>query len=262
MAGAGARFAEAGYTVSKPLIPVTSHVTGEQVEMIVAAAQDAVAVMGMDSQLVFVMRDFHIDYGIDTKLKAVFHNCSIVVLDHLTDGQARTCLTAREYIDPDGELLIGACDCGFRADKNTWQRQTALYDSLVITHSNDENIRQNPSAHSWLKLDADGQRLLEMSIKHPLSEHIENEHATTGIFWFKKASYFLDASDQMIQQKDQIAGEYYVDKVPDYLVQAGCTVSYIDVDYFSYGTPADYEWHEKTIAYWQTFLQEESEHHA
>lgn len=256
MAGAGSRFADAGYTLSKPLIPVYSAVLKRNVEMIVAAAHDAERLMGKDVHFVFVMRDFHIDAGVDKTLKQEFKSVDIVVLDHLTEGQAATCLVARDFLDPNAELLIGACDCGFLHEAKDFESVKQTHDAVIITHSNDDNIKSNPTAHSWLALNEDDKTLKQMSIKKTVSETFEKDHATTGIFWFKTAADFLNATDEMIQKKDKVNNEYYVDRVPDYLVQENKKVTFFDVDYLSWGTPQDYELYQDSIAYWSLFKQQ------
>lgn len=256
MAGAGSRFSEAGYALSKPLIPVYSSALHREVEMIIAAAYDAQRLMGEDVRFVFVMRDFHIDAGVDTKLKQEFKFVDVLVLDHLTEGQAATCLVARDYLDPASELLIGACDCGFLHNTSVFDSIRSENDAIVITHSNDDNIKNNPIAHSWLALNKDGVTLKEMSIKKTVSDTIENDHATTGLFWFKTAADFLNAADEMILKKDKVNNEYYVDRIPDYLVQQKKKVTFFDVDYLSWGTPQDYELYQASVSYWQTFANQ------
>jgi glycosyltransferase involved in cell wall biosynthesis len=59
----------------------------------------------------------------------------------------------------------------------------------------------------------------------------------------------------MISKKDKVNNEYYVDRIPDYLVQQKKRVTFFDVDYLSWGTPQDYELYQNSIAYWGTFAQ-------
>ena len=80
------------------------------------------------------------------------------------------------------------------------------------------------------------------------------DHATTGMFWFKNANYFLEKLEEMIWSKDSAEGKYYVDKVLEYYLKEGKKVGYMDVKYICWGTPLDYENYQKTISYWINFL--------
>ncbi|MFL5731067.1 MAG: hypothetical protein ACJ75J_16385, partial [Cytophagaceae bacterium] len=107
MAGEGSRFVSEGYTTPKPLIEVDGK------PMIVRAVEDLPAA----DKYFFICRDFHIsNYGIDKNLRAYFKNCEVIGLDHLTEGQACTCLLAKNLLDPEEELVIGACDNGMIFD--------------------------------------------------------------------------------------------------------------------------------------------------
>ena len=96
-----------------------------------------------------------------------------------------------------------------------------------------------------------------ISVKKPISDDYMQDHATIGMFWFKHADIFLKHLEDMINKKDTIDGKYYVDKVIQYMIDAGLKVEYFNVRYIGWGTPKDYENYEKTIAYWKDFVQKE-----
>src|SRR5919198_1269338 len=85
MAGAGKRFADAGYAVPKPLIPVAG------LPMVVRAARALPAT----DHWIFVCRTEHVrDAGIDLELKRHFSPATVLTVDNSTEGQASTCLIA------------------------------------------------------------------------------------------------------------------------------------------------------------------------
>lgn len=253
MAGAGSRFEKAGYTTSKPLIPTSHPHTLEKVPMVVAAAQSLPEAQG--SQFFFIIRDFHEKSGIKQTLQAFLPQSQFLTLDHLTDGQAATCLLAKDWID-EGPLLIGACDCGIEFDTERFEKARENVDALIITHTRDTNIENNPYAHSWAELNQ-AQQVTRLSIKTPISETPYLDHATTGLFWFKRGRDFVNAAEKMIAAKDQSGGEYYVDQVMQYLIEQGLRVGIFDVRYLCWGTPQDYEAYENTLEYWKDFLKSE-----
>ena len=86
MAGLGQRFADVGYALPKPLIPV------DGVPMIVRAVED----LPETERHVFVVHPHHVQqHGIDRILQDQFRNARIVVAPGLTRGQACTVRLAR-----------------------------------------------------------------------------------------------------------------------------------------------------------------------
>ena len=123
----------------------------------------------------------------------------------------------------------------------------------MFSHTNDNNIAQNPSAHSWAKLQVNTHRLKKLSFKKTISKNPMNDHATTGMFWFKSSKVFLKYLELMINKNDTYNGKFYVDKILNYFIKDGLSVSKFDVNYIGRGTPYDYETYEKTVDYWDKF---------
>ena len=80
-----------------------------------------------------------------------------------------------------------------------------------------------------------------------------NDHATTGMFWFKKSNDFLRNLEKMIWKNDTLDNKFYVDKVLQYCIDEGLKVKFIDVNYICWGTPKDYYDYENRINYWKKF---------
>ena len=113
MAGAGSRFVEKGYKMHKPVIQLNSRHNNQTVPMVVEAVRDLPVDLERDDvNLCFIVRDFHIHEGIDELLLGHFPRAQFIEIDALTDGQAITCLHARNYFDVDLPLMISACDNG------------------------------------------------------------------------------------------------------------------------------------------------------
>ena len=109
MAGAGSRFAQAGYTFPKPLIDV------EGKPMI----QVVVDNLNIDATFIYVVQKSHREkYNLDTLLNLITPNCKIVEVDGLTEGAACTTLLAKEYIDSDAPLLMANSDQFLEWDSN------------------------------------------------------------------------------------------------------------------------------------------------
>lgn len=257
MAGEGSRFQKGGYTTSKPMIPVTDRRTGEKVPMVVAASLDVPGVFDESTQVVYVDRDFHRESGFQEEIRRYIPKSDFITVGSLTKGQADTCMRAREYINNDGELFIGACDNGMVFDADLFEKVKNSSDVIIVTHSGDSNIERNPLAHSWISVAPGGIEAKEISIKKTVSEDPMKDYATTGMFWFKRGSDFVKSVDRLMVEQRTYNNEYYVDAAIQVAIESGLAVNIFNVRYLCWGTPEDYEEYEKTIAYWREFVKEE-----
>lgn len=254
MAGAGKRFSDAGYTLSKPLIPVTLRSDGKKYPMVVCAAKDIMDLCG-DGHIIFVDRTDLDSCGVRDEIRKYFLNADFVGVDHLTEGQACTCLLARDLIDSDEPLLIAGCDNGMETDRDLFKKLTGDdgVDVLIFTYRHNDCVIADPNAYGWVEVD-ENNRAKKVSVKKAISDTPMNDHAIAASFWFRKGSYFVRNAQQMIAVDDRINGEFYVDKVMDYCIAAGLDVWVYEIErYIGWGTPTDYENYEKTLRYWHEF---------
>lgn len=257
MAGAGSRFVQEGYTQHKPVIPTTQRHTGRSVPMVVAAVDDLpVDADAPDCNLIFIVRDFHVTDGVTDAIRSYYPHAQFIIVDRLTDGQASTCLLARNLIDNNHPLLIAACDNGMELRPNAFCAASAHSDALIVTFRNNEAVCAKPQSYGWVR--TDGDKALGVSIKTPISTTPMRDHAVVGTFWFRHGHDFVAAADAMIAADDRINGEFYVDQVFKYLISAGLDVRVLECErYLCWGTPPDYEAYENTIRYWRDFLAKE-----
>lgn len=255
MAGAGKRFSDAGYTTPKPLIPTTYLKDGKQYPMVVCAVKDVEELKpaGEESEIIFVYRSDRENSSVVDMLNKSFENVKIVGVDYLTEGQACTCLLAKEYIDKEESLFIAGCDNGMVADKQSFDRMTKKADVIVFTYRHNDCVLENPNAYGWVKVLEDN-RITDVSVKKALSENPMEDHAIVASFWFKKGSDFVSCTEEMIAADDRINNEFYVDKVIKYCLLRGLKVYAYEIErYLGWGTPRDYEMYEKTVSYWREF---------
>ena len=132
MAGAGQRFADAGYTVHKPAIMTADRRTGQEKPMVVCATKDLPGVAADGSNVIYVDRTFHKTDGVEDAIRAWYPNAVFITVDHLTEGQACTCMLAEPYLDPEEPLLIAGCDNGMDIDKEAFDALTRECDCIVF----------------------------------------------------------------------------------------------------------------------------------
>lgn len=252
MAGAGSRFAEQGYKIHKPAIPTTSLKLGKKVPMVVAAVFDLPR--STADKIIFIDRDFHKSEGVEAEIQTFFPQAQFITLDHLTEGQASTCLLAKDLIDNDSELLIAGCDNGMVFNDKAFQQLKNDSECLVFTHRGHELVQAKPEAYGWVQVDSSN-NVQKVSVKKTISSAPLNDHAVVATFWFKRGSDFVRATESMIKANDRVNNEFYVDQMINYILAAGLKAKVFEIEkYLCWGTPQDYENHEKTLAYWRDFL--------
>ncbi len=254
MGGKGSRFSDKGYTQNKALILVTSRHDGKKYPMSLSALMDVPWCKNKNTKIVCVNSLDHEKNGLEKEFHKIFPK-TIFIHDHIKLDQAFGCFLAREFLDLDDELFIGASDNGFDIDLKDFNNLKKTCDAIMLSHTNDYNIERNPMAHSWAKLAKDKESVQALSFKKPVSKKPMNDHATTGMFWFKSSKVFLDCLEEMIWSQDSFEGKYYVDKILNYYINKGYKVKKFDVNYHCWGTPEDYELYEKTLKYWKNFNQ-------
>ena len=257
MAGAGSRFTNQGYSEHKPLIPVTSRHSLITLPMVVAAVRDLpVDIDSIETNLLFILRDFHLNDGVDKALLVHFPRAQFIAIEALTEGQASTCLHARAHFDMEAPMMIAACDNGMDLSCAVFQERAKEAEALIFTFCGNDAATENPNAYGWVR--TEGEVATGVSIKQPISSTPHADHAIVGAFWFQNGHDFFAAADQMIASNERINGEFYVDQVFRHLIDSGKKVHVSEVDrYICWGTPEEYEAYEGTLTYWTNFVSKE-----
>ena len=232
MAGEGERFINAGYKTPKPLINI------DGLPMVVRAAKS----LPSADLWIFICRESHIKgSNIDKILTKHFPGALVLSIDHLTEGQLSTCLLAKEYLMPDDQLTIGACDNSMSYDQGALNGLIDRNDAIIWTFRKNSVVLQNPKMYGWVTVD-ESSHATGVSCKVPISDDPVHDHAIVGSFSFKKADYFLECSNKVINKNRRINNEFYLDIVMDECILNGYNVSPFEIDdYICWGTPKDLE---------------------
>jgi NDP-sugar pyrophosphorylase family protein len=225
MGGEGKRFAECGYTFPKPLVEIAGR---SMVEIVVQNLVPKEA-----HRFIFICNRDHLDkYALGEVLHLISPGCRIVSIRGQTAGALCSVLLAMEYLDSDDELLIA------NADQFV---EISIDDFLMHARKPDTDgcIMTFPATHpkwSYAKTDDRGEVLM-VAEKRPISQH-----ATTGIYYFRRSSDFVDGAEQMILKNTMTAGEYYVCPVYNELILKGKKITVFPItreQMHSLGTPED-----------------------
>jgi HAD superfamily hydrolase (TIGR01509 family) len=225
MAGAGSRFAQAGYTFPKPLIDV------EGKPMI----QVVVDNLNIDATFIYVVQKEHREkYNLDTLLNLITPNCKIVEVDGLTEGAACTTLLAKEYIDSDAPLLMANSDQFLEWDSNEFMYK-------MIEQKVDGGILSFHSTHpkwSFAKVDEFGY-VTEVQEKNPISDI-----ATVGVYYWAKGSDYVKYAEQMIGKNIRTNNEFYVCPVYNEAITDCKKIKTFNIEkMWGLGTPEDLKYY-------------------
>jgi len=191
MAGAGSRFANAGYTFPKPLIEVNGK----------PMIQVVVENLNIDAHYIFLVQKEHYEkYNLKQLLNLIAPGCDIIQVDGLTEGAACTTLLARDLINTNEPLLMANSDQFVE-----WNSNECLY--AFTADAIDGGIVSFKATHpkwSFAKTGDDG-FVTEVAEKNPISDN-----ATVGIYYWKKGSDYVKYADQMISNNIRTNGEFYV----------------------------------------------------
>ena len=240
MAGLGSRFADEGYDLPKPLIPVSGKT------MAVQAVDD----LPQADVHTFVLRDdLPRRQQVEDALVRAFPGNRIVCLDGPTDGQARTCLLAMDDIDPALPVTIAACDTGALYQSATLSALLGDEESDVIVWAarGHPPAMRHPEMYGWI--DADDAGLIRgVSVKVPLANP-DGDPIVIGTFTFRRAGDFRAAALRMIEREARVNGEFYVDTCINDAIALGLTCRIFEIDhYLCWGTPDEL----RSFEYWQS----------
>ena len=221
MAGAGSRFADAGYTFPKPLIEVGNK------PMIQVVTDN----LNIEAHHIFIVQKEHYQkYNLETVLKLIKPNCSIVQVEGVTEGAACTTLLAKKLINNNNPLVIANSDQFVE-----WNANEVMY--AFSTEGIDGGILTFQSTHpkwSYAKKNDSG-FVSEVAEKKPISTN-----ATVGIYYYKKGSDYVKCAEEMIEKDIRTNNEFYVCPVYNQLIEKGGKVRTKDIrKMWGLGTPED-----------------------
>ena len=255
MAGLGQRFANEGYELTKPLIPVSGR------PMVAQATHD----LPPAENRVFVLRRDMPGHGeLAGELRRLYPGCAVRTIEGVTEGQACTALVGLDALDAldaavpvaTGTITIGACDNGALYDAEAFARMAALQDTDVIVWGvrGYPNAARHPQMFGWIE--AEGDRITAISVKQPLANPA-SDAIVLGTFTFRRAADFRRAVERLIARDGRVNGEFYIDSCINDALALGLSCRLFEVDaYLCWGTPNDL----RTFEYWQSCFHKWASH--
>ena len=225
MAGAGSRFAAAGYTFPKPLIQVHDK------PMIQLVTEN----LGLDANFIYVVQKKHREkYNLDTMLNLISPGCKIIEVDGMTEGAACTALLAKKFIDNDNPLFFANSDqyVDWNPVEFMYEMQERSADGGIVT------FKATHPKWSFAKVDDNG-LVTGVAEKNPISDN-----ATVGYYYWKHGSDFVKYAEQMIEKNIRVNNEFYVCPVFNEAIDDGKQIRTHEAKgMWGLGTPEDLEYY-------------------
>lgn len=227
IAGRGSRFADAGYRLPKPLIPVHG------LPMIAAVVRNVRP--STPHRFIVVALRAHLDHlGMREAIEAAAPGAVVVPVDGVTDGAACTVLLAREHIDTDAPLMLANSDqwVDVAIDEYLATMPRLGADGLIMT------MTANDPKWSFVGLGADH------LVTRVVEKQVISDEATVGIYNFRRGRDFVWAATRMITANRRVNGEFYVAPVYNELIAEGARIAIHnvgreDAGMYGLGIPAD-----------------------
>ena len=244
MAGRGSRFVEYGYRVAKPMIQVDR-------KPMVAHAINSHPVQ---DKWVFIARSEDVERHLVNRIFEEMHlDYTTITVDHITSGQAATCLLAEHEIDDDVELFISSCDYRTIFDQQAWQTlcEDKSIDGAIWTTRLKGIPVKNPEAFAYCKVKYNSNLIREVVEKKTISTAPHLDPLVIGTFWFRRAADFKLAANLLIDRNITVNGEHYVGTSINSLLDIGRKFVIFDVDqWVSFGDPFELE----VLEYWREYF--------
>jgi HAD superfamily hydrolase (TIGR01509 family) len=207
MAGEGSRFKQAGYTISKPLIPIQGK---PMIQWVLENLQSKDSELQKRIEYHLVVRQEAMDELKGLKdLQSVF----LHPIPSLTEGAACTVLTVRDLLLFDHNPLLMAnsdqfLEWDFDDFLNVCVNQE--YDGTISTFYNPD---ETDTKWSFAAVDKNGY------VTNVAEKEYIGPNATTGLYYWQDGSKFVHYAEQMIQANDRVKNEFYVCPVYNYLIK-------------------------------------------
>lgn len=245
MAGMGQRFANEGYTLTKPLIPVSGR------SMVAQATHD----LPPAPRHVFVLRaDMPGFEAVSGELRGLYPDAIVTTIPAVTEGQACTALIGLDALEQAagtdaGPVTFGACDNGMLYDMAAFQALVARpeVDVIVWGARGLANAARHPHMFGWVDAADDG-KISRISVKEPLGDPA-SDPIVVGNFTFRRGADFRRVVEHLVARDGRVNGEFYIDSCINDAIEMGLGCYLFNVDHLlSWGVPNDL----RTFEYWQS----------
>jgi hypothetical protein len=168
---------------------------------LVLERQVAALDLGQDTRFVFAFSQGDIDdHHVDDIALQIVPDAAVLPIARRTAGAACTALLAVGHLDPEAELIVVSAtdhvDADYASIISGFRQKGA--DAGVLTF---ESLHPR---YSFVRQDGDGW-VIEAAEKRPISRR-----ASSGFYWYRKASDFIESLKEMILKGASVNGAFYI----------------------------------------------------
>ena len=232
MAGEGKRFKKYGYRTLKPIIQIGNE----------SLLKKCISSLPKSNKQIFLMKK-----GIYNNKKIIneienFKNTQNIFIPvyKKTDGQVSTCLLARKFLDSKKSLMISSCDYELEYKEKKLRELISNHNPDVIIFT--FKLRSQPvgSYENFAYCKVRKNNVTRVVEKKIISNLPQTDNMVTGTFWFRQASIFLKAADNLISKQIKVNNEYYVGTSINHLINQKYKVLFFEIDkWISFGDPLE-----------------------
>lgn len=139
-------------------------------------------------------------------------------------GQAHAVGLCREFLEDDGEVVVGFGDGVVKANYADYQKVAGTDADAVLTVKHVED----PRPFGIVKLDEQG--YMTAFVEKP--DTVEHKNAAVGINWFRSSRQLMDAIDTIIRDNRQTKGEFYMADAYQVMLEQGRKFKTLPVEYW------------------------------
>tara|TARA_B100001057_G_scaffold500975_1_gene619381 strand:- start:1267 stop:2820 length:1554 start_codon:yes stop_codon:yes gene_type:complete len=243
MSGLSSRFSAAGYNIPKFMIEVDGK----------TVIQHIVDLYPQDSKFMFIINDDHAkdmelcNYldGLDIDSLII---CSVPVHKK---GPVYSVNYYQHHIEDNEQVIVNYCDFSMKWDFNKFEQHVneTNCDGCVVCYTGFHPHMLGSDNYAFCKTNEDN-NIIEIREKQPFTDNKMNEYASTGTYYFKKGSYVKKYFKQLIEEDDNINGEFYVSLVHNHLTRDGLVNNVYEISHMlQWGTPLDLDMYRKWSQY-------------
>jgi bifunctional N-acetylglucosamine-1-phosphate-uridyltransferase/glucosamine-1-phosphate-acetyltransferase GlmU-like protein len=237
MAGLGKRFFKSDFHLPKPLIPIKDK------PMFIQAAK----CMPKSKLNIFICNKKLVKhYNIKKILSKEFRNkYKLITVKRTTKGQANTCLLAKKFLKKNDKIFIHSCDSFIKFNSSAIKKDLGKFKGIIYTTKPNKTHIKNIKSYGWVNLK--NNEINKITCKKRASPAPDKDFVIIGTFAFQNKSIFIKLTKELIQSKQTVNNEYYLDMVLKLAVENKNKIKNIKVKkYFSWGTPNElYNWKNK-----------------
>lgn len=213
MAGLGTRFRKAGYEMPKYMIKARGKTLFEW------SMDSLLGYHGHVSKYVFVVRreDGAADFIREQSRRYGIQQVEVVEIDHMTDGQATTCMLAIPFCNPEESVLIYNIDTYVEPYEMKYE-DLAGDGHIPCFHAKGDHW-------SFARLDTEG-RVAEVREKVRISDN-----CTLGAYYFSSAELYQRMYEEYYADDSRMEkNEKYIAPLYNYMIEKGFSVTISLVD--------------------------------